>query len=209
MIRAGQILYNTRTQRSLSLEQIAEATKIKPRFLSAIEDGEYDKLPSPAYAKGFVRNYASYLGLSQKEVMALFRREFDEKKAIKVLPDGLTANNLTLPRIYIRKTFVAVGLILLILVGYLGFQYRAMLIPPSLSIDTPKANATTKDTITVTGTTDPNATVLVNNEPVSLSTEGKFSKELSLFPGKTSITVASKNRFGKETVMERNINVED
>src|SRR5436309_11870824 len=90
MVRVGQRLHEKRVQKKLTLEDIASATRIKARFLAAIESGEYTKLPSPAYAQGFVRNYASYLGLPKSEITALFRREFDEKKAYKVLPDSLT-----------------------------------------------------------------------------------------------------------------------
>ncbi|MGH2637780.1 MAG: helix-turn-helix domain-containing protein, partial [Rhabdochlamydiaceae bacterium] len=71
------------------MEEIAAAIKIRPEFLSAIEKGDYQHLPSPAYASGFVTNYAAYLGFPKRETLALFRREFDEQKAYKVLPRGM------------------------------------------------------------------------------------------------------------------------
>jgi len=89
MVPVGQRLQRERIQKKLTIEDVAKATKIKAVFLAAIEKGEYTKLPSPAYAQGFVRNYASYLGLPKGEITALFKREFDEKKAYKVLPDSL------------------------------------------------------------------------------------------------------------------------
>ncbi len=206
MIRAGQKLHDTRVHKSLTLEEIAAATKIRPVFLTAIERGDYDKLPSAAYAQGFVRNYAQYLGLSQKEILALFRRDFDEKKHYKVLPDTLTKNGgFSLPRVHIQLSFIIFTLGLVLFLGYLGFTYRAMFFAPMLSIDSPKQNALTNDEITVSGKTDSNATVYINNESVTLSPDGKFIKNLSLFPGKTSITITAKNRFGKETVQKRNI----
>jgi hypothetical protein len=64
---------------------------------------------------------------------------------------------------------------------------------------------TTSDEIIVTGKTDSNATVFVNNESVSLNSKGEFSKRLSLFSGKTVITVKAKSRIGKETVVQREI----
>ncbi len=210
MVRAGQKLYEARIHKSLTLEEIAGATKIRPQFLTAIEKGEYDKLPSPAYAQGFVRNYASYLGLPQKEILALFRREFDEKKAYKVLPDGLARNNsFSLTRVHIQQSFFVIALAGIVLLGYLGFQYRSVFFPPMLTVDSPKQNAQTKKEITVSGKTDPNATVLINNEPVLPNTDGEFTKILTLFPGKTSIILKAKNRFGKETVLERDIDVKN
>lgn len=210
MVRVGQKLHETRINQSLTLEQIAEATKIRPQFLTAIEKGEYEKLPSPSYAQGFVRNYASFLGLSQKEILPLFRREFDEKKAFKVLPDGMTrSSGFSLTRTHIQQSFFIVVLAGIALLGYLGFQYRAMFFPPMLVVNSPKQNAQTKDEITVSGKTDPNAAIFINNEPVLPNTNGEFTKNLTLFPGKTSITLKAKNRFGKETILERTIDVKN
>src|SRR3989344_8168593 len=88
MLRAGERLQEIRLEKDLSLEEVSENTKIKKNFLEYIEKGEYNKLPSVSYATGFVRNYAKFLGLSEKEMLALFRREFDSEKAYRVLPKG-------------------------------------------------------------------------------------------------------------------------
>jgi cytoskeletal protein RodZ len=208
MVRVGQKLHDTRVRKSLTVEEIAAATKIRPRFLMAIEQGDYEKLPSAAYAHGFVQNYASYLGLSQKEILALFRREFDEKKIYKVLPDGLTKNEgFPLTRVHIQRSFVTLVFVLTALLVYLGFQYRAMFLSPALAVDFPKQNAQIKDEVTISGKTDPNATVLINNESISLNSNGEFIKNVSLFPGKTSLTIKARNRFGKETVLQRTVDV--
>ena len=107
MVPLGKRLHNERIARKLTLDEVAAATKIKARFLSAIEKGEYDKLPSPAYAKGFVRNYAAYLGLPKAESTALFRREFDEKRVYKVLPDSLSKKEeFPLNRIRIQQSII-------------------------------------------------------------------------------------------------------
>lgn len=208
MVKLGQRLHKERVQRNLTLEEVARDTKIKASFLSAIEKGDYNKLPSPAYAKGFVKNYAAYLGLPKGEVSAFFRREFDEKRAYKVLPDSLTkTEEFPVKRLRIQQSLVIAGVLLLIFVGYLLFQYRYAFLPPSLTITAPKEDAVVEQDVTVTGATDSEATVVVNNEPVSLNSDGKFTKHLTLFPGKNVITVKSKNRSGKESVVEREITV--
>lgn len=208
MVRVGQKLYDTRVHKSLTVDEVATATKIRPRFITAIERGEYDKLPSPAYAQGFVSNYAQYLGLSQKEIMALFRREFDGKRIVKVLPESLTKNESFIPRIHIQHSVVVICVVLLAVFAYLGFQYRAMFTSPALSISSPKQNAQIKGDVTVMGKTDPSATVIINNESVTLNKQGEFTKSITLFPGKSLITVKATNRFGRETKTERNIDVE-
>ena len=208
MVRVGQKLHDARVIKSLTVDEVAAATKIQPRFITAIERGEYDKLPSATYAQGFVQNYASYLGFSQKEIMALFRREFDGKRVYKVLPDGLTKNDsLSLPRIHIQQSVIVIGMVLLALFAYLGFQYSAMFTSPALELSSPKQNAQIKGDVIVSGKTDPSATILINNESVILNKQGEFTKNITLFPGKSLITVKAKNRFGKETELQRNIDI--
>ncbi len=208
MIRLGQLLYRQRTRKRLSLDDIERAIKIKTTFIAAIERGEYNKLPSPAYAKGFVINYAEYLGFSKGEILGLFRREFDEKRAYKVLPDSLTKQqSFPLRRIKIQESFLIIGALLVLFAGFLLFQYRSAIFPPSLVISSPKDGATLSQDITVSGHTDSEATVLVNNEAVSLDTKGDFVKKLTLFPGNTEITIKAKNRSGKETTVTRGVTI--
>lgn len=206
MVRLGQRLHDERLHKKLSLDEIASATKIKARFLAAIERGEYHKLPSPTYAKGFVTNYAAYLGLPRTEVVALFKREFDEKKAYKVLPESFTkTKEFPLKRIRLQESLIVAAGMLLVFVSYMLFQYRSLFFPPPLFISSPQQDIVTSQEVTVTGRTDSNVTVLVNNEPTFLNSAGEFSKNITLFPGKTAIIVEAKNKFGKETVVKREI----
>lgn len=57
----GTTLRSTRVQRGLSIEQVAQETRISARFLEALEDEAFDELPAPVYARGFLRSYANYL----------------------------------------------------------------------------------------------------------------------------------------------------
>ena len=56
--------------RGISLEEIAEATKIGTRSLRALEEQDFDKLPGGIFNKGFVRAYARYLGLDEEQAVA-------------------------------------------------------------------------------------------------------------------------------------------
>ena len=56
-------LKRVREKKGISLKDIAESTNIRIYMLSALEDGEYRKLPGRAYAIGFLREYAKYLGI--------------------------------------------------------------------------------------------------------------------------------------------------
>src|SRR3989339_1967543 len=90
MVSLGQKIKSARLKKGLTINDAAKATKIRAEFLTAIEKNEYKKLPEKTYAYGFVRNYIEFLDLPKEEMLALFRREFDEEKVFKVLPDGLS-----------------------------------------------------------------------------------------------------------------------
>lgn len=68
----GDLLRETREQRGLSLEQVEADTRIRYKFLVALESGDYDALPGQVYVKGFLRTYAAYLGLDVEQVVGLY-----------------------------------------------------------------------------------------------------------------------------------------
>ena len=207
MIRAGQKLKDERQRRGLTLSEISNATKIKVEFLSAIEKGEYEKLPSASYAHGFVRNYAKFLDFAEEKILALFRREFDGKKVYKVLPEGLVGQKeMPLKRFKIRQVVYLIVILFVLLLGYIIFQYRYAIINPLLYIQSPKESEVLLfSTISIVGRTDPNSTVFVNDESVSVNSDGTFKKEITGFPGKTTITIKAVNRFGKQSIVERHV----
>jgi len=59
----GNKLREARTRRSLSLQEAEEATKIRCRYLQAIENEDWDQLPGDTYTRAFIRTYGSFLGL--------------------------------------------------------------------------------------------------------------------------------------------------
>lgn len=208
MIKVGQKLKEVRIRRGLALEDVERATKIKIAFLEALEKGEYAKLPSSAYAAGFVKNYSIFLGLPLRETLALFRREFDERKVYKVLPESFAKRDeFSTKRIPVRMIIVGI-LFFFTLFGYIIFQYKYAIINPVLTVSSPKEKEViTSSDVKVLGETDPNVTVYVNNIAVSLDENGHFKKTISVFPGKEVITIKAVSRFGKETIIKRQIEV--
>lgn len=69
----GERLKAAREAKGVSLLEAEEDTKIRKRYLEALEDEEYNIIPGIVYAKGFLRTYAAYLGFNSDEVMAEFR----------------------------------------------------------------------------------------------------------------------------------------
>lgn len=65
----GEWLRRQREMREINLRDIADRTKISLRYLEAMEADRFDLLPAPIFAKGFLREYARYVGLSPDEVV--------------------------------------------------------------------------------------------------------------------------------------------
>jgi cytoskeletal protein RodZ len=207
MIKSGEKLQEVRLEKGLDLEDVAKATKIKTEFLSYIENGEYQKLPSASYAHGFVRNYARFLGLPDEEILAIFRREFDEDKAYKVLPKSLEQReDFPIFKFKIRQAVLLAAIVLLFFIGYLVFQYRDAFLNPPLEITSPKEGIILSSQIKVTGKTDSNCTIYIDKDAVTVDQSGNFEKVINVFPGKVTITVKAINKFSKET--ERKVQID-
>lgn len=211
MIRAGQRLQEERLSKGLSLDDVARATKIRVSFLQAIEKGDYQKLPSSAYVRGFVRNYAEYLGLSKRDILALFRREFDEEQVFRVLPESMSKKeDFPLRRVRMGQTIFGILSVVAILALYILYQYRFAFLNPPLTVLTPKEHAVVTDSqVVVSGQSDVHASIFVDDQPVVLDSDGAFKKALDVLPGDTTIRVVAKNRFGRQTGIERHIRVKN
>src|SRR4029079_17353975 len=75
----AESLSAARERKGVDLYRAERDTKIRARYLSALERGEYRELPGDVYTKGFLRNYALYLGLDDEEGIAQWRRERPDK----------------------------------------------------------------------------------------------------------------------------------
>src|SRR5919109_2834864 len=68
----GEFFRHVRETKGLTLDEVASKTRIHPDFLTALEEGNYTKLPDQVFAKGFVRSYARSLGLDEEDAMRRF-----------------------------------------------------------------------------------------------------------------------------------------
>jgi cytoskeleton protein RodZ len=92
----GAELRREREMRNISVREIADTTKISTRFLEAIESGDYESLPAPVFARGFIREYAGYLGLDAEDLVDRYmaivdreeRRQEDEEAEMRERVSG-------------------------------------------------------------------------------------------------------------------------
>ncbi len=72
-LNLGSRLRAAREARKLTLEQVSAEIRIRPKYLRALEDEDFASLPDLVTAKGFLRNYAAFLGLDVNEMVGMFK----------------------------------------------------------------------------------------------------------------------------------------
>jgi cytoskeleton protein RodZ len=140
----GQLLRQTREEKGIALEQVANETRIRGRFLEALEQEDYDALPTPGHVHGFLRNYALYLGLDLNEVQALYDAENKENRLV---PGIFRPKDIELtPRRPLVRASVVLGIVLVLVVlvvgGWAFWQYGMPAVQPVLRLLTPAVERT-------------------------------------------------------------------
>lgn len=86
MIDIGNTLRSARTRQGLELQDCELETRIRARYLGALEDERFEILPEPAYARGFLRSYATFLGLDGRVLVEEFDDRFGGPREILEAP---------------------------------------------------------------------------------------------------------------------------
>ena len=87
--RIGAALEQERERQGLSLSDVEERTKIRTRYLRALETEDWDIIPGPTYVRGFLRAYAEALGLDPEELVDDYREEFEPAQPRRGLGEGV------------------------------------------------------------------------------------------------------------------------
>lgn len=208
MKTVGQMLKEARQTKFYSLEEVEKATKIRKELLEALENDNWSKLPPPTFVQGFIKNYGKFLGLSEEKLLAIFRREFSDKKnPPKILQAW--SNPLDTRKFHLTPTRVLSGVILslvAVFLFYLWFEYRFLVGAPFLEVITPsdQQNVTTA-VVRVAGKTDPESKVHINNQEVTVDFSGNFSQEIKLSDSANTITISSTSKYGKTAQETRTV----
>lgn len=207
----GQLLKQARKRKRKTLGQIAGETKIPKSTLEALEADDFSRLPDSPFAKGFVRNYAQTVNLDPEKAIAVFRRDREASKSREILPRGLTRplNELSPWRKRIFAIAIAT-LILSLFIGYTGWQLKAFLSPPEITISQPKPETVLKGPLVeVKGWVSADSSVWVNDQLAELLPNGEFRVNISLLPGENTILIKAQNRQGKTTEKKLKVEVVD
>lgn len=201
----GEKLSKFRSEARLSIADVSKATKIQAKYIEALERGQYEKLPSDVYVRGYLRSYARYLNIDESMLVRLYDQERNITSNIRPEVPKRNVFATTHQRTYtLSPRSLVLGLIAIIIFSvatYLWFQFRQFTTEPLLSISEPNPNTIVEGNTTVLrGKTDRGTQVTVNNEATFVTPEGNFEETITLQNGVNQVTVRAVNRFEKERV---------
>ena len=115
MFEIGSSLREERLRRGLELTQVAADTCIRARYLAALENERFELLPGTAYVRGFLRTYASYLGLDEQRFIAAYNVRYAPLEELPITPLRTAAPH---PLRMRPAVGVVLGIVLVALLGW-------------------------------------------------------------------------------------------
>jgi cytoskeletal protein RodZ len=216
-------LLNARERKGVDLYRAERDTKIRATYLAALERGDDRDLPGPVYTRGFLRNYAIYLGLDPDDVIRQWR---DERGAAARPSDDLEMprplaeprKGLTFSPGLLVAALLTVAVVAFI--AYLGVQLVRFAKPPTIQVTDPATAVLSLDEAqaeyTFAGTSIPGATIEITasgrDQPyrATAGPDGSWTKTVEISRGRNQFVVDAKDpETGKpsETPVQRVIMV--
>jgi cytoskeletal protein RodZ len=198
----GERLRRARETKGVDLNRVERDIKIRAKFLAALESGDYVGLPGDVYTKGFLRNYATYLGLDADEIAEEWRRERGD---IVPTRDVVGPRPLSMPRrsLLLQPSHLVLILLAVVIVGaglYFGYQVYKFTQNPSLIVTDPvQGTVTLKEgtsTYALKGTATSGTTIEIqlNGESpktVAVDKTGNWTYTATLEPDKNLFVITA------------------
>ena len=215
-IAVCDLLKKRRIELGKSLKEAEAATKIRKKYLQWIESGDYEHLTDDVYTLGYIKSYADYLGFDTSPIVNMYKKErlshkqnkesggyIKDDSQMSLRPLGgqnFVLSSKTLILLFSMMLFVLIA-------GYLSWQVIIIATPPKITLNDNQEKVST-DFVIISGQTDGDSDVYIDNSPISTNTDGSFSERVSLVSGSNVIIVSAKNQLGKITTVTRTVTAE-
>jgi transcriptional regulator with XRE-family HTH domain len=201
MLTAGEILKRERVKKNLSLTEISKQTKIKEKYLLALEDNNWNLFESPVYIEGLIKTYARFLGLNYKKVLPFFYRDYEGEE--KITFRRRVSEKYFTPTI--KKFFTMLSFfIFFVFFIYFGYQLKIFLTPPKVVILSPKTDVFyNENLIKIIGKTEKETTITIFGEKIYPNEEGIFEYTFPLKKGKNELVIELEGANGRKTIFKK------
>lgn len=201
----GERLRTAREAKGVDYYRIERDTKIRAKYLSGLERGDYAALPGDVYTKGFLRNYALYLGLDGDEIAEAWREERAEAATREPSIGGPQPIAMPKRRFVLLPNHFFIVLVVLVVAAFGTFfvwQISRLMQPVTVGVTTPAAgrvevsSTTTTYLLTGTATADVAVEISWDGQPptkVKADSAGHWSYLASLHAGVNQFDITARN----------------
>jgi len=192
-------------EKNLNVVKLAELTGISERYLEALIEEKYEKLPAAPYVRSYLFKIAEVLNTDGQKLWEDFQKNSQLKKS--GVSDRLPLNRYqSQPG---NKKIIILIIIILLALGYLIFRFHSFLGQPSLVLFGPLANTAnlvvTVPSIKIEGQLKAGDQLTINQEKVFVDEKGYFQKDFSLQPGLNVAQFQIKKFLGQELTITKQI----
>ena len=199
-----EILIDAIEHKGMSLSKLSETSRVPERYIEFLIRGEHQELPSLPYLHGYIIRLADALDLDGNLLWEVFKRETEIRSSGR--RDELPRNRFAIQPTNNAKIISITALSLIVLI-YLIFRFNTLFGKPKITIIDPPQEVSTvfSSTFTITGTTDPENKLTINNELLDISSNGFFQKDVLLQEGINNFEIKAKKFLGRESSASRQI----
>jgi len=201
-------LRKKRQEKGIDLHDVSKDLNINIKYLEAIENNRIEDLPPGVYGKSFLKKYAYFLEVSMEDLDDTLNEEDVVKK--KDFKDDLFSKKVPSRRYFLSTPKIIKNILIVLVVCfflvYLGFFINNIISPPKLFISNPKEDLSThKRFIEISGQTESEVQIYINENLVLVDVGGFFSKKISLKEGLNLVVVTAQKKYSKKNVIVRKI----
>lgn len=201
-LNLSQRLKAGRKKLDVSLEEAEIATKVRLKFLKALEEEHWLHIAPLPYVRGFVLAYAKYLGIKKDEILELFDEEVAASKH-RGANQFVYEKKIKETRVIVTPKVLGYSFLSLAafsMFGYIVYQVLSFAGNPNLKIVSPNNNSVIEsDSIDIQGLADTDTYLTINAESVPVTNDGHFAANIKLHRGLNVIKVKATNKTEKST----------
>lgn len=202
----SELLKELIEERNVTIEKLSLVTSIPHRFIVALLEADFKKLPAKPYVRGYLLRISSALNVDPIFILKSYKDTMEIRSSGG--KDRLPVNRFAIQKI--NKNFIIVFFILIVIVGFLAFRMKDILGTPTIEVSLPINTFITQErSIKVSGRIDSKDSLTLNQEIVYTDDAGRFEKEINLSPGLNTFEFGAKRFLGQETKIIRQVFYEE
>ena len=204
----GEIIAKTLENKGINPEEISQKTGLPLKFILALLEEDFSSFPPPAYLYGYFKKLTTFLNLDFQNNWEILQKDLETAPPmVDLFPQNRFTPSLKFSDILLKiLKFLPLILMIGTILGFLIYQGKKFLTPPTLKITSPPIDIQTKEeVIQVEGFAPPYSYIKINDKEIYVGESGHFSEPLHLQPGLNEIRFEVSNRAGKKTVIIRQV----